>query len=527
MLDPQTFGAYGDDAVYVTTAKALATGQGYRISSLPYEPSQTLYPPLYPFLLSLIWRTYPTFPENLTAMMLLSVLATVSFLALSYRYLVKQVYATEYQALIVIALAAINWRTMFWSNLVLSDILCAMITVGAMYLAENYEAEERSSWKKGILVGVIMGLAFLTRTSAITLIIAVAAYYIVRRRWRRVLLPTATAGVFVIGWAVWSSFNRSPFSGANSDFYAGYVRCFSESITYLQALNDTSRLMTVAGVLGTNFAILGIASVPVACLGLGYGIPRIVFFSLIFVTIALIVGGCLRQAGNRVRFLHIYLIFYLALYMLLPGSAYDRYLIPIVPFLLVFFVTEFDVVMKAIRDRLKSNGKAAGKIGAALAGAVILVSMCLALFSNGAAMYKLLGSASFRKVAGPAPEYAAPIDWIISHTNPSDLLVCTLDPMYYLYTGRKATASYSLIRINTVPYQSRRPSFDEQTEEFLRITRENNGGYLVLSSSDLKYESEAPEESIETFVEQSPQMFSRVFRTEDGRSAIYRIILPD
>src|SRR6266705_2321119 len=73
VLTPERFGAYHDDGIYVTTAKALATGQGYRIISLPYEPSQTKYPPFYPLLLSLIWRAYPHFPQNLIPMMLLSV----------------------------------------------------------------------------------------------------------------------------------------------------------------------------------------------------------------------------------------------------------------------------------------------------------------------------------------------------------------------------------------------------------------------------------------------------------------------
>src|SRR5262245_1204078 len=64
LLAPQRFGGYHDDGIYATTAKALATGQGYRIISLPSEPAQTKYPPLYPLLLSLIWRVYPRFPEN-------------------------------------------------------------------------------------------------------------------------------------------------------------------------------------------------------------------------------------------------------------------------------------------------------------------------------------------------------------------------------------------------------------------------------------------------------------------------------
>src|SRR5258706_9244130 len=79
VMTPTRFGAYHDDGVYVTTAKSLATGDGYRIISLPYEPAQTKYPPFYPFLLSLIWSVYPAFPQNLTWMMLLSVIATLSF----------------------------------------------------------------------------------------------------------------------------------------------------------------------------------------------------------------------------------------------------------------------------------------------------------------------------------------------------------------------------------------------------------------------------------------------------------------
>jgi hypothetical protein len=523
MLDPETFGAYGDDALYVTTAKALATGQGYRIVSLPYEPSQTQYPPLYPFLLSLIWGAYPKFPENLLAMMLLSVITTLSFLALSYRYLVRQAYLTEYQALIVISLAAINWRTMYWSTILLSDMLCATISVAGLYLAEKYEGKQGRDWARGIALGIIMGLAFLARSSAIILIIAVAAYYVVRRQWRRVLLPLAIAGVFVVGWAIWSSFNRSSFSGANSKYYSSYVRCFSECVNYLQALSGMSKLTTFASIIGTNFVLLGIASVPVGCLGFGYGLPRIVFLFLIFVTIALIAGGFLRQAGKRIRLLHIYLVLYFALHMLLPGSAYDRYLTSVVPFLLVFLVTELDVIVLAVRDRVRSPGSAVGKLGAAFIGTALLLSISLALSSSGLAMYKLLASASFKKAPGPAPEFAQAIDWIVTNTDPSDVLVCNNDPMYYLYTGHKAAASYSLIMLTTVPYQARHPRFDEQLSKFLNIARENSGGYLVLNLNDFKYESDVPGETVEAFVEQSPQMFTRVFQTADAHSAIYRI----
>ena len=59
------FGQAHDDAIYYIAAKSLASGQGYRISSLPETPYETKYPPLLPWLLSIAWMVEPRFPENL------------------------------------------------------------------------------------------------------------------------------------------------------------------------------------------------------------------------------------------------------------------------------------------------------------------------------------------------------------------------------------------------------------------------------------------------------------------------------
>src|SRR6266566_8900950 len=54
-----------DDGIYLVGAKSLAEGAGYRIQSLPRQPYQTKYPPLYSWLLSWIWKASPRFPANL------------------------------------------------------------------------------------------------------------------------------------------------------------------------------------------------------------------------------------------------------------------------------------------------------------------------------------------------------------------------------------------------------------------------------------------------------------------------------
>ena len=65
------FGRLHDDALMFVTAQSIAHGQGYRIPSLPENPYQTKYPPLFPAYLSLAWILNPSFPGNLTTAIIL------------------------------------------------------------------------------------------------------------------------------------------------------------------------------------------------------------------------------------------------------------------------------------------------------------------------------------------------------------------------------------------------------------------------------------------------------------------------
>src|SRR5665213_1404391 len=49
--DVPHFGVLQDDGMYLIDGKALAGGAGYRILSLPAQPYDTRYPPLYPLCL--------------------------------------------------------------------------------------------------------------------------------------------------------------------------------------------------------------------------------------------------------------------------------------------------------------------------------------------------------------------------------------------------------------------------------------------------------------------------------------------
>ncbi|HMW01148.1 MAG TPA: hypothetical protein PKE58_13505, partial [Acidobacteriota bacterium] len=68
-------GLFKDDAWYLLLAKSLATGQGYRLTNFPFDAGIAIYPPAFPWLVSLLYRLLPEFPQNLWLLKSLSVAA--------------------------------------------------------------------------------------------------------------------------------------------------------------------------------------------------------------------------------------------------------------------------------------------------------------------------------------------------------------------------------------------------------------------------------------------------------------------
>ena len=511
VVSPGRLGEYHDDAIYVTAAKALANGQGYRIISLPYEPAQTKYPPFYSFLLSLIWRIYPEFPQNLIWMMWLSVIATVSFLALTFRYLVRQGYSTYWQALVVVVLAAVNWRTLTLATGIYSEMIYSALSVAALYLAERYERDNRS-WPGGLMLGAVLGLAFLTRSSGIALLIAVGAYYLIKKLPKRAFIAVGVGGFFVLGWISWCYVNRTNTDGVNVAYYTSYFGHFSQVIDDLRAANDASWLTTALSILGRNALMLIVVSIPVVSLGIPY--EWILYFGF---TLLFFVAGFYRSISRGLRLLYLYLICYLALHLFwLPNVTYDRFLIPLLPFLLLVLLSEFTALTGLLRRQWTSAADAATKISVGFIGIALIAAASVALYSYGSDLHSSLVSASTNKTNGPAASDAETIEWINAHTNPTDVLVCYCDPLYFLYTGRKATRSLPMRA--GVTWQLHQSAI-------FTIISESNARYLVSTSRDFEneYQPEEQRQSLSRLIQQHPDKFVMVFESTNGREAIYRI----
>lgn len=528
MLTLDSFGYYHDDSIYVTTAKAIAAGEGYRIISLPGDPPQTKFPPLYPLLLSGIWRMYPQFPQNVTAMMLVSVVAAIVSAWLTWLYLTRNGYASTWQALAVVALAAINWRTIILASGVFSEMLYAALSIGALHVVEKHEKDLKGKTKAAVLA-LLVGFAFLTRTTGIALLIAIVCYYLLQKRLLKAWLPIAAASVFVLIWIGWVFANRPPGGEVSAANYESYYQIFKDVITEAQAQQNASKLYVLLSVIAKNAYMLIVISIPVATLGLSYnwvagveGLPRSVTVTLVFITFALTLAGFLRHRASGFRLLHVYCVTYLALHLPWPYGAYDRFLMPILPLLLLFLITEGEALGRVVVKEFSSTPDLARRLSAIFVGLVLVVVAGLGLYRYGPGGLGTLRSFA-KTCANRSREDIEAIQWIIDHTKSSDVLVCYRDPTYYLYTGRKATRSSSLRQGGFAA--SARQNSDERAKALFRIIEENKPQYLIVTSTDFDLDSqgESYRTSLNSLVERSPDVFVPVYEFNGGRGRIYQI----
>lgn len=82
-------GLFVDDAWYVLLAKSLATGQGYQLINSPSSGILPVYPPVYPFLMSLVYRLWPDFPNNVLLLKSVSVAGMFVVGVASYKHFTR------------------------------------------------------------------------------------------------------------------------------------------------------------------------------------------------------------------------------------------------------------------------------------------------------------------------------------------------------------------------------------------------------------------------------------------------------
>lgn len=418
---PYAVGVFHDDGVYVILAKSLATGQGYRFLHLPGAPAATHYPPGYPLLLAALWRMMPSFPENVSAFLLVNALL-LGATALGVARFAEGVLGWPRPGAVMAAIAAtLSTPLLMLSGLVLSEPLFVAVLFPVSLLAERLvrdlaESREKES-RDAIVLGFCLGLIGLVRTHGLALAVGVIIVLAVRRRWRAMFLCGAAVAATLAPWELWLAWHRPQLSETLSGSYGSYGSWFARGVRG-NPFGFLPRTMLInareiGALLADHFSVSDRAT------------PRLV--SAVLATGAIVVGGwrLSKRAPVFVAFAVVYTLVLLAW----PYTPW-RFVFAVWPVVVLCIGATIGLALRAPRE------SGAGVTTMRVAGVLALLVVCAGAARQEGRAY---ATHSWTRLSAEATAQIAPIvRWVNRETKVDDVVAVDGEQLVYLFTNRHA-----------------------------------------------------------------------------------------
>lgn len=481
--DMPHFGVLEDDSIYYAGAKALAQGT-YRILTLPGEPFQTKYPPLYPLYLSLAWRVMPEYPANLSLAIWLHWLSVPTTLALLLKQFKSRSRTWALLVMLAVSPFVLFFSVNFGSELpFLALVLCA------------FAAQERP-W----LAGLLAGLAYLARTAGVALLPAGIVFYLLARRPKAAVWFSLAMLPAMIGWNLWVRTHAAPGQDIVTLYYTNYVGYQFYNVTWDNCLLVFSTNADALLLAMSNY-ILPESLTGVAARAAGYPIAIVM------------IAGIWRLAreGTAV-FYACFCAFSAVMLVLWHFPPNPRFILPFVPLLLLGFLHEGQRLLNWQRRAVSGAGLAAlGAKAAAVAAMLILMAGALLQIAQGAYVVPGLFAKDREYIAGSRSAYR----WIADHLPADANILWEHDAVLGLATNRHAAAL--LIPVS----QWYKEGFDGDEKFWAKMVpyaREHKLGYVLLPKIGLHASS-----AVLAIAAQSPDLENI---HEEPATVLYRVKSP-
>ncbi len=449
----RVIGMMGDDSWYVLLAKALASGEGYTLINSPTPGILPLYPPGYPFLLSLFYRISPDFPDNLWLLKSVSIVAMIVAGIFTYRYFIRYRNLPAQLALgIAVATTLCPPLIFLASSTVMSDCIYMLFVILTVVATERCVAVKNSSseWKYALLTAALASYTYLVRSIAVALIAAVFIYFLKERLIRSAIIFALFAALFSGPWMIYSRV-YAPTPEQQMEHGTNMVLPYTAQF-WQRLAGDSSQGEETARDLPHRFYknIVQITGRDVARIlidvffenirnpykeaqkmvekgAFTYGEPWWVSFLLsVFVII-----GFIAAARERLTFTEIAIPMMLIIVILWPFESF-RYVLPLAPFIIYYFLNGIRIVTRLVTGR-GSESKWVLSYG------VLIAIIVLNLYAN---INRIVALQTSSSLEGPVwiqkfegvEELLKRLD---RETKKTDIIVSTNPALITLYTGRK------------------------------------------------------------------------------------------
>lgn len=314
-----------DGAGYSVLALSLRDGRGYREIDRPDAPRHGHFPPGYPLTLAGLWTVTG---RSVVAAHGFSILCTVTAAWLAWRWF-RTVEPPRVADRLGLALA-VNWTWGAVGGAIQSEALYLLLSMAVLHVARA------PGGRAGLGIGVLLGSCVLTRHVGICLVVAVLLDRLLlagqgragggrrhARRWRDATI-IGLASLAVIGpWVAWLASVRRNTQVGLLDPNGLIPRLGSQSIFYIRRMPDalSGPFIEVATVFGRSRAV-GVAATAAA----------------VIVSGVIAIGWVRCLIDPRRRLAGLVPLVTLPLLLIWPFTEAGRFLIPLVPSLLVGMV---------------------------------------------------------------------------------------------------------------------------------------------------------------------------------------------
>lgn len=502
-------GYYHDDSIYWVSAKSLADGDGYKISSLPGEPYQTKYPPVYPALLALIWKLNPSFPSNLIGATLFAWLLLPFYLAMVWVFLRQAGFGWREQSILTL-IAGLSPVAAVFSFSLMPELLFTALLVASVVLAEmgSGPLQLPSHDRKGVfpvalvaLAGLCAGLAYLTKSSAAPLLLTAPLCFALRKQFARAAIFFGAMAPAVAGWQWWVSRHLSHSWDLVTLYYTNYTgyQIYNVSLSDLPLViwHNLDAFLMGAGRLLTF-------DVP-------YGSKH-----LERVAAVAAIAGCVRLARRTKKLQYPLAAAGITMLMLIWHFTPDqRFAFPLYPLLLAGLWTEMANVCRALQLSWKKHATA-DRVAAAV-GAVALAGFALFIgFTTINGLFRFLPElfdAYRTDFEARRPAY----EWIARNAPVEANIFAYDDPLLFLYTGRK---SCSLPVPPKFHYHDDEIGVDQLLQSIPSFARQYHLGYVLLAHDDFYRDLHERGVTVLDAAVESNRSFEKLYTTP--AAAIYR-----
>ena len=498
--DMPQFAYLHDDGLLFVGAKSIAQNGGYRISSLPENPLQTKFPPLYPLYLSAAWKINPNFPENLRIATFLSWLMLAGYLALTWIWY-RRNGVPERRIWLLVALLGLNPYVIWFGSILFSDLFFSCWLIAALIMVPSNAA--RSGTRGAFLAGLLGGTAYLARSSGIALLVALPAWFLGKRQQRRAVVFAAGMLPFVAGWALWTRAHIPHTTDLATMFYTDYMR-YLMHVTWSDMpvilWKNVDQLLYAMGSMALP-RIYGLLPVKI--------LTQVIAVAMIAGTVRLV----RRQFGIEYG---LYALVSCGILLVCNFPSTERYIIPLYPLLLAGLLAELEhmgQMFKAGFQHKDASQRVAARAFSAVAALIFLGALGLQVSMSLFFLQETVNQKS-AKLRDQQAAYA----WIRKNLPASATILSYDDPLLYLYTERRG------VHRPLDPlwwYREDHASILEAYRQLPDYCRHRGLQYVYFTSDDLGRETGSDDrEEVQILIKNNPEL-TPVFTA--GIGTVYKI----